>query len=525
MGDNKALPILAAIGLVLFLPLLIVLAMIAGGLSSMEAVAQDCGTTSESKSFAWPTDKHEVSEGWSDADSEGNSHSGTDFDVDEGSKVYAAADGKVVSTAGHEVQIEHEKGVQTRYKYLQDIKVHTGDKVKRGDQIATSGSGNEGTPGLSGSHLHFELWIDKKGDGNFENTKPEADSFGDDDSAASSGSCGCGGGLVGNSNAEKAFNYFASHGYSKEQAAGIVGNMIHESGVEPARKEGTAPGVKTNPSDVVTFGGGWGIVQWTPAGKMIRPSRASGVDDATIASLEYQLDFLNKQLNGQTDIPESQAGSAIKAAHGVEEAAVAFGRYYERFLGSDNLSNSRYTERKATAREVFNTYGGGTGGATGTGGDAAAPCGGNIVAVAKSLAWPEPGHGRNKEDAKPEYQAALPKYNSTSGDRVWSDCGRFVATVMRMSGADPDYPMVYTPTQENYLRTSGKYDVFDSISMKDLQPGDIFIGPGHTYMFVGSIGNGYNSVAGSLGDHVPQAGNAYDVGIPGGFAVARLKKK
>ena len=62
MGDNKALPILAAIGLVLFLPLLIVLAMIAGGLSSMEAVAQDCGTTSQSKSFAWPTDKHEVVE-------------------------------------------------------------------------------------------------------------------------------------------------------------------------------------------------------------------------------------------------------------------------------------------------------------------------------------------------------------------------------------------------------------------------------------------------------------------------------
>ena len=37
---------------------------------------------------------------------------------------------------------------------------------------------------------------------------------------------------------------------------------------------------------------------------------------------------------------------------------------------------------------------------------------------------------------------------------------------MRMSGADPDYPMVYTPTQENYLRTSGKYDVFDELKTR-----------------------------------------------------------
>jgi murein DD-endopeptidase MepM/ murein hydrolase activator NlpD len=523
VGDSKALPILGGVLLVLFLPLLIVLALIVGGLAGMEASASDCGTTeTEGKAFAWPTDRHEIDQGWQDPDSEGNSHSGLDFDVDKGSKVYAAEAGEVTSIASNEVRIKHDRGVETRYQYFQDIKVKVGDKVTRGQEIGTSGSGDEATPGLTGEHLHFELWVDEKNDGNLKNTKPEDDSFGDDSSTSDEGGAGCcAGDLTGNNNAQKAFNYFASSGYSKEQAAGIVGNMIHESSVEPGRLQGTPPGKVTNPSDAVESSLGWGIVQWTPAGKMIKPSRQAGIDDATIVSLQFQLDFLRKQLNGETAIPEKNAGDMVKAAKTVEDAAVAFGRYYERFAGSEDLSNSRYTERKTAAKEVLSTFGDGapSGGGCGAGS-------GNIAAVAKTLAWPTSGHdGTDKSLATKAYQEALPKYNSENGDRVWTDCGRFVATVMRMSGADPDYPMVYTPTQENYLRTSGKYDVFDNITISQLQPGDILIGPGHTYLFVGPWGNGFNSAAGSLGDHVPEAGNAYDVGVPGGFAAARLKKK
>ncbi len=154
---------------------------------------------------------------------------------------------------------------------------------------------------------------------------------------------------------------------------------------------------------------------------------------------------------------------------------------------------------------------------------------GNIAEVAKSLAWPDDGHTWHKSDATEAYQQALPKWNSENGYNVWSDCGRFVATVMRMSGADPEYPMVSTDTQNIYLRTSGKYDVYDNLEVGELLPGDIFIGPGHTYLFVGQWGQ-YNAASGSLETgrgtgHVPEAGYAYDVGgYPTGFAVARLKK-
>ena len=40
------------------------------------------------------------------------------------------------------------------------------------------------------------------------------------------------GNLTGSNNQQKAFNFFVQNGYTKEQAAGIVGNMIAESGVE-----------------------------------------------------------------------------------------------------------------------------------------------------------------------------------------------------------------------------------------------------------------------------------------------------
>jgi hypothetical protein len=531
VGDNKALPLVGGALLLLFLPLVVVIALIAGGLAGLgEASAADCGGgDTEGATFAWPTDDHSMGLNW-ESDAQGIVHQGIDFNVKKGSKVYAAEDGEVTVAANNEVRISHDKHVETRYKYFDKISVKVGDKVERGKQIGTSGSGNEDPPGLTGDHLHFEMWIDKKDDGQLKNTKPEDGFFGDDGGASAS-TC-CGGDLSGNNNAQKAFNYFATSGFTKEQAAGIVGNMIHESGVEPARLQGTPSGRVTNPNVAVGSSAGWGIVQWTPAGKMIKPSRNAGVDDATIASLQYQLDFLRKQLNGETAIPEKNAGDQVKAAKDVESAAVAFGRYYERFAGSDDLSNSRYAERKTAAKQVLSTFGGGVPDA-GTGGGCGAGSG-NIAAVAKSLAWPSTGHDSQPyaKAANDPYKANFFRYNKSAksaGDVAWTDCGRFVATVMHMSGADPDYPDVYTPTQENYLRTSGKYEVHDDWDVSKLQPGDILIGPGHTYLFVGPWANGHNSASASLDGpnpgpgHVPEASNAYAVGTT--YAVARLKKK
>lgn len=517
MGEGKSLPIIGGIAFFLMLPLIIVIAMLFTAMGSLGNAAECNSGGTEGAAFGWPTDKHEAAQGWDDDGPE--KHTGLDYEVAKGSKVMAAEEGTVVSTEGDWIKIRHQDAaVETWYEFFESKSVSVGDKVTRGQEIGKSGTGTEGAPGLRGDHLHFELRVrtGENGTGSLQPQDP-TDAVGPEATTGTS-SCSCGGGpLVGGNNQEKAFNFFASNGYSKEQAAGIVGNMIHESSVEPARLQNTPPGQITHPSAAAGSSLGWGIVQWTPAGKMINPSmQATSNDEAKVESLEWQLEFLRKQLEGEGPLAEGPAGQQVKAAQSVEDAAVAFGRYFERFAGSNDLSNPRYTERKNTAREVFETFGGGDAPAGGCGAG-----NGDIVATAKLLAWDTPGgHGKDEAGAKPEYQAAMPEWNGSTGDDPFSDCGVFVATVMRMSGADPDYPTRTTGVQENYLRTSGKYDVFDDITEDQLRPGDILIGPGHTYLFVGEF-NGYNAASASLHGHVPEAGNTYSIGQQ--FAAARLK--
>ena len=533
VGDSKVLPILGAIGLILLLPLLIVLLMLLGVLGGMDTAEAQCAQQATEQSlFAYPTDSQKIDVDWTDPLSVAP-HQGYDFKVDEGSKVYASQDGKVVKADGGEVRIRRED-VETRTKYLKTISVALNADVKRGDVIGTSGTGDEVAPGLVGPHIHWEMWVnkaEKKDDpADWETQKPDKNPFELDTSDSGDSGCSClNGDLSGANNQQKAFNFFVQNGYTKEQAAGIVGNMISESSVEPGRKQGTAPGTVTKPADVLGYSGGWGIVQWTPASKMINPSRDAGVGDDVIGSLAYQLEFLHKQLLGKPPLSENAAGDAVKAATSVDAAAVAFGGQFERFAGYENPNNPRYAERKANAEHVLNTFGGSAPAAGKGGGDDPSGCGagsGNIAAVAKNLAWPESGHdGVAASIAKPEFVEAMAKYNDGgSGEDPYSDCGRFVATVMHMSGADPKYPNVGTDVQRTYLESSGKYDWWHGEPPGGMKPGDILNGPGHTYLYVGpwgKDGGGYNSASGSLHDHVPEAGHLYGVG--GQFTVYRLK--
>nr|WP_167217986.1 phage tail tip lysozyme [Kribbella shirazensis] len=510
----------------------IVLLMLLTVFAGMGSAAAQCARASEEESlFAYPTDRKQIDGEWTYL------HQGYDFDVDEGSKVYASHDGKVVKASDGEIRIRREQ-VETRYLPMATITVSNGAEVKRGEQIGTTGTRNEGTDpngapiGIAGAHLHWEMWVDKENNGDWEIAPaPEEDPFVVQTPAG--GGCSCiDGNLSGANNQQKAFNFFVQNGYTKEQAAGIVGNMIAESGVEPARLQNTPPGTVSMPEQVVDSPLGWGIVQWTPAGKMIEPSRDDGAQDEMIASLAFQLDFLVKQLNGTGPLPELAAGNAIKSATTVDEAAYEFGHKFERFAGHENPNSPTYADRKANARHVLETFGGSVPVDDGSADPAASTgggCGagsGNIAAVAKNLAWPDDSHdGIGADAAKPEFVAAMEEYNDgSSGQTPYSDCGRFVATVMRMSGADPDYPKVGTSVQRTYLESSGKYDYWHGTPPGGMKPGDILNGPGHTYLYVGpwgKEGGGYDSASGSLGQHVPEATHLYSVG--GQFTVYRLK--
>ena len=86
------------------------------------------------------------------------SHTATDLRAAVGTAVYAPFAGTVILTghhyyAGKSVYIDSGNGVVTMFFHLNDIKVKTGQQVKRGQIIAKSGA----TGRITGPHLHYGL--------------------------------------------------------------------------------------------------------------------------------------------------------------------------------------------------------------------------------------------------------------------------------------------------------------------------------------------------------------------------------
>lgn len=187
--------------------------------------------------------------------------------------------------------------------------------------------------------------------------------------ATANSDCACKAGstipLVGGDNAEKIFNFFVGKGLQPFQAAGIIGNMMAESGVEPMRLQGTT-GDTTTPADQVPAGTslGWGLVQWTPAHKMINPVRDAGKDPN---DLGIQIDFLWEQLEGGGPIPEKAAGDKLKATTNAREAAEVFASQYERHAGPPQPVRGDFAE-SVLAQFGSNTGGSASGGTNACGG-------------------------------------------------------------------------------------------------------------------------------------------------------------
>lgn len=88
-------------------------------------------------------------------------HYGIDLSAEEGTPVFAFADGAVVAVAestalGKYVEIAHANGCTTLYAHCSRITASSGQTVKMGDPIAEVGDTGDAT----GHHLHFELCRD-----------------------------------------------------------------------------------------------------------------------------------------------------------------------------------------------------------------------------------------------------------------------------------------------------------------------------------------------------------------------------
>ena len=88
-------------------------------------------------------------------------HAGLDMAGSTGEPIYAAAAGRVVRAErfggyGLAVDIDHGRGILTRYGHLSKINVNVGDRVSIGQVIGGMGSTGRST----GTHLHYEVRID-----------------------------------------------------------------------------------------------------------------------------------------------------------------------------------------------------------------------------------------------------------------------------------------------------------------------------------------------------------------------------
>ena len=227
--------------------------------------------------------------------------------------------------------------------------------------------------------------------------------------------------------------------------------------------------------------------------------------------------------------------------------AVEFGETFERYGAGEEGNRAQY------ASEIFNSYkgkiqdgdpskiaasaGGDSSGAqissasaTGCSGNGSSVAGQSIVDTAKQLAWnPNTDKEANNQTAKAEYIDAVKKNNPSVVGSSDSDCGRFVATVLRTSGADKDYEPIGTTAQYSYVKSHPeKFKIIDRPSASDLQPGDILLHPshggyGHTLIYTGDVGGGYVAANASLGDTVPifikQGSVDYQLTQPGNILV------
>jgi len=91
-------------------------------------------------------------------------HPGIDLAGSYGTPIYATADGTVLRAGwnsggyGNLVEIDHGRGITTRYGHMSAILVQPGQHIVRGQQVGRMGSTGRST----GNHLHYEVRIDGK---------------------------------------------------------------------------------------------------------------------------------------------------------------------------------------------------------------------------------------------------------------------------------------------------------------------------------------------------------------------------
>lgn len=137
-------------------------------------------------------------------------------------------------------------------------------------------------------------------------------------------------GSEGNTNAERAFNFFVAYGFTPQQAAGIVGNLMQESG----------PSLDTGIESAGTERS-FGIAQWNAgAGRFQQLEEFAGDLGRDWRELDVQLRFIIWELETYPYLGIAQ----LRAARTIEAAVAAFEEKFERPSEPNRSARIAYAE-------------------------------------------------------------------------------------------------------------------------------------------------------------------------------------
>jgi hypothetical protein len=149
------------------------------------------------------------------------------------------------------------------------------------------------------------------------------------------------------SNAQLVINHFLGTDWTKESLASLIGNMCHESSLNPAMHE---LGYNDSPSR------GYGIVQWTPMTGLTTWASSVGMDyssgDTQLARIDYEV------TNNIQWIPKSAYGNMTFAQYRQNASNASVDYLTEAFMNCYERPSPYYanlSSRQAYANMAYQT--------------------------------------------------------------------------------------------------------------------------------------------------------------------------
>lgn len=302
---------------------------------------------------------------------------------------------------------------------------------------------------------------------------------------------------------------------SREQAAGLIGNMWQESTVQSAISQGGQFSPDVPNSYILNLGKGnggkaIGLIQWDSERRYYLAQFAESKGKHW-SDMGIQLEFLHQEIDGTVSYPGATYNRDLVLKKGFGDPGKDIAHYTTAWEKGFTRAGKPMMEQRIQYANTFNSsYTPGSGAAfssSSSGGSCLSsnlsdsPVASDSVSLAVQISYPTipesktGGEQLGKSKAKPEYITAKQQAEQIGGkdgyEGLYASCDRAVATVVKNT-MDKDIPWGNIVEQRKYMDNNpNKWQKYTSIS--DAKGGDVWVtqskhdGSGHIVMYLGNV--------------------------------------